>query len=420
MSMSHSSSELDESLPSNKGSFTDMWLKMAMQDNGNDYFKKSPAHDSLESDDENDDGNGIFQGHQQFLRGNRDSDLGYGGGNYMRPESEEIPKAKVATKQRPLIVEEDDSDSDSEVARQPAGKLLNEESSGAPTYRRPAGVGETVHEPDGRSWKRDEIWKQVKAANGGQSLGKAPAKDKRGFGDHLKSFGKGLASFGSWLGAGLVTGGATAWQKIAAWKEGRNTRQHQRDLASAQANGASPRALKGIQDKIVNSMYTRAGHQMEATKWGRHASGYQWRKRLGWLTKGEQSEIQQASGFGSSDFKATWRDARDQVQGRIAAEDRGNSVVSQEVDDRPSSVSPVDDEQLMDQREELQNYKPKSLADQRRTMRQSRLLDKKIRDSRRSSGKAEMFARLNFDDLEKEPQMGAIPEQDEEDELGSV
>jgi hypothetical protein len=159
---------------------------------------------------------------------------------------------------------------------------------------------------------------------------------------------------------------------------------------------------------------------MEATKWGRHASGYQWRKRLGWLTKGEQSEIQQASGFGDSDIKATWRDARDQVQNRVPVEERANSITSGEIGDDPNSAPPVDDEQLMDQREELQQYRPTTIADQRQKMRQSRLLDKKIRDSRRSSGKAEMFARLNFDDLEKQPKMDAIPEQDEDDELGSV
>jgi hypothetical protein len=167
-------------------------------------------------------------------------------------------------------------------------------------------------------------------------------------------------------------------------------------------------------------MYTRAGHQTKATKWGRHASGYQWRKRLGWLTKGEQSEIQQASGFGHSEIKATWRDARDHVQNRIAPEERANSITSGEIGENPNSVSPVDDAQLLDQREELEQYQPTNIAEQRQKMRQSRLLDKKIRDSRRSSGKEEMFAKLNFDDLEKQPKMDAIPEQDEDDELGSV
>jgi hypothetical protein len=410
-----SSGELDESF-TKKNEYRDLYKEMPWLAVTNNFYKKSAAHES--SDESDDDDDGQFAAHRQFLQ-NPASDYQFGGGNYARPESEKFLTSKVATKQRPLIVEEDDADSDSAAARQPAGEAIAE-SSGAPTYTRPPGVGETVNEPGGRSWKRDEIWKQVKAANAGQNLGKAPAKGKRGFGDHLKSFGKGLASFGGWLAGGLFTGGATAWQKIAGWKEGRNTRQHQRDLASAQANGASPLALKGIQDKIVKSMYTRAGHQMEATKWGRHASGYQWRKRLGWLTKGEQSEIQQASGFGDSDIKATWRDARDQVQNRVPVEERANSITSGEIGDDPNSAPPVDDEQLMDQREELQQYRPTTIADQRQKMRQSRLLDKKIRDSRRSSGKAEMFARLNFDDLEKQPKMDAIPEQDEDDELGSV
>ena len=60
--------------------------------------------------------------------------------------------------------------------------------------------------------------------------------------------------------------------------------------------------------------------------------------------------------------------------------------------------------------------KPKNLAEQRQKMRQTRVLDAKIRDSSRRSSKQLNFAAMNFGEVENAPQMEAIAEQDEDDD----
>ena len=413
--MSMSSGELDESF-TKKNDDRDLYKQMPWLALTNNFYKKSPAHDSIDESDDDDDG--AFGAHQRFLN-NPTSNHQFGGGNFMRPESEELFETQVGKKpiHKPLIVEENDDDSDFEAGKKPPGNMPEEDPNAAPVYRRPQGVGETVHEPGGRSWKRDEIWKQVKAANAGQNLAKAPAKDKRGFGDHMKSLGKGLGSFASWAGLGLFTGIGAGISKFQGWREKRNFQSLQSQYSAAQAKGADALELKGIERSLANSSNNYERHAMKAHSRGRHASGYQWRKRLGWLTKNEQADIQQASGFGmNSGIKATWRDARDQVQGRVPVENHANSVTSGELADRPETLSPADIEKLEDQRDALKEMKPKSLAEQRQKMRQTRVLDAKIRDSSRRSSKQLNFAAMNFGEVENAPQMEAIAEQDEDDD----
>jgi len=170
---------------------------------------------------------------------------------------------------------------------------------------------------------------------------KAPAKLKRGFGDHLKSLGKGLKSFGAWAISGFGLGGLIG----AAYSNSRSNRNNTKaqrieDRMAARPKGQPMDSAEYEQhlkqsSKMGKYRMKADRHELKAASRRQFASGYQWRKRLGqWaLTGNEKTEIHDmASSEGNSLWRdpysdseenmqkpmATWRDARDVLQGRNA------------------------------------------------------------------------------------------------------
>ena len=126
--MSMSSGELDESF-TKKNDDRDLYKQMPWLALTNNFYKKSPAHDSIDESDDDDDG--AFGAHQRFLN-NPTSNHQFGGGNFMRPESEELFETQVGKKpiHKPLIVEENDDDSDFETGKKPPGNMPEEDPNG--------------------------------------------------------------------------------------------------------------------------------------------------------------------------------------------------------------------------------------------------------------------------------------------------
>lgn len=207
-----------------------------------------------------------------------------------------------------------------------------------PASEDPLRDGEIAREPDAagkmREFERGKILKDVERAPMSK---KAPAKLERGFGDNLMSLGKGLGSFALWALFGLGLGGAlgAGW---SSWRMGAN-----RDKAEALQRRIADRNMRGMSDtregraahlKLQSKLakYHRKAemHGLNRDRRWKFASGYQWRKRLGLLSGKEKTDIYNAATSEGNDLwrhpdfgdktkpLATWRDARDVVQGRNA------------------------------------------------------------------------------------------------------
>lgn len=210
-----------------------------------------------------------------------------------------------------------------------------------PAEQDPTRDGEIAREPVAggkmREFERGKILKDVERAPMSK---KAPAKLKRGFGDNLISLGKGLGSFGLWALSGFGLGGAigagwSKWRGKANAKKAANLeaqiKQRNRNGDSNTAEGLA--ATRKLHTKMGKHLRAADLHEEKKRSRLQFASGYQWRKRLGWHTESERDDIYDlASSEGNTMWRspydsseenmakplATWRDARDVHQGRNA------------------------------------------------------------------------------------------------------
>jgi len=158
---------------------------------------------------------------------------------------------------------------------------------------------------------------------------KLSKKRTRGFGDRLKSIGSGLGSLGAQAAFGVVGGIANLFFRAKkAWnRSDKNAidRQTRALMQKTDRNDNDPTF-----EELARKRFKYERKEESARRWqlktGYFASGYGWRKRVGWETAAERWHNSQLAGGAryrdSSDSEGgnalddapDWRDARDKVQ----------------------------------------------------------------------------------------------------------